>query len=545
MAAPTKPRGRSHVTKLINLVLSCGAELFRSPEGDLYVTLPNGNHQETVSLTDRTMKEWLARAYFMTTKSGVSGGALADAIIALSGSARAQGIERPVYARVAAVGERVYLDLVRSDHQVLMVAPDGWKVTTAPADVCFIRRRGMLPLPIPERSDTPIAELLAKVINLKADSPDMMLLIGWLVGALRGRKPYPVLCVGGEYGSSKSYACRLARRLIDPNDADLSSAPKEARDLMISALNSHVIGFDNLSFIPDWLSDDLCRLATGAGFRTRALHTDRDEVIFKAARPIVLNGITDMIRRGDMLDRSMSLTLDPIADEQRRTEADVDAMFLQVQPAVLAALADALVQALRAPVKLASMPRMADFATTVESAAPAFGWKPGNFLAAYAERREAAIDILLDGDLVASGLEAMRELRQQDKKDDALWEGTSEELRDAIVLLTPEPKQEKLPKSGKGMIGALRRLAPGLRSKHVDVQLPTGQETSGERRGQRVIRIKWKGEQPSLNYSTPDGAAQLPTGAVSDSDDAIGAHDEEPGQLVGRNETGATDEIPF
>jgi hypothetical protein len=525
--APKKSRGRSHVTKLINLVLTSGAELFRSPEGDLYVTLPNGDHRETLSLTDRMMKEWLARAYFIATKSGVSGGALNDAIIALSGSARAHGIERSVYTRVAAIGKRVYLDLVRNDYQILTISADGWTVTPAPADVRFVRRRGMLPLPIPTRSDTPIADLLASIINIKKDSPDLMLLIGWLVGALRGVKPYPVLSYGGEYGSSKTYACRQTRRIIDPNEADLSSSPKEARDLMISALNSHVIGFDNLSFIPDWLSDLLCCLSTGAGFRTRALHTDATEMIFSAARPIMMNGITDMIRRGDLMDRTLAITLEPIADEQRRTEADIDAAFLRVQPGILAALADAVSHALHAPVTLTSMPRMADFATTVESAAPKLGWKPGAFLQIYAEQRVAAVEILLDNDLVAAGLETIRELRQPNKRIDGSWDGTSEDLLELITTLTPLPRQEKLPKSGKGIMGALRRLAPGLRTKRVDVQLPTKQETTGERRGQRVIKIVWKGA------------------LESDGDDAIGAHDDEFGQLVGASATGATDEIPF
>ena len=190
---------------------------------------------------------------------------------------------------------------------------------------------------------------------------------------------------------------------------------------MISARSSYVIGFDNLSFIPDWLSDILCSLATGAGFRTRVLHTDATEMIFSAARPILLNGITDMVRRGDLMDRTLMITLDPITDAQRRTEADVDARFVQVQPGILAALADAVSQALKAPVVLTRMPRMADFATTVESAAPALGWEPGAFLRVYAERRVAAIDILLDNDLVALGLEALREVPAD--ADEGLYDG--------------------------------------------------------------------------------------------------------------------------
>jgi putative DNA primase/helicase len=527
---PKKTRGRSHVTKLINLVLASGAELFRSPQDDLYVTVPNGAYQETFSLTDHTMKEWLARAYFKATKGGVSGGALSDALIALAGSARAQGIERQVYTRVAAIGASVYLDLARGDHQILTITADGWTVAAAPADVRFIRRRGMLPLPIPACDDTPIEVLLARVINLKADGPDMMLLVGWLIGVLRGMKPYPILSIGGEHGSSKSYACRLARRIIDPNEADLSSSPKEARDLLIAATNSHVIGFDNLSFIPDWLSDDLCRLATGIGFRTRALCTDREEVIFNASRPIVLNGIADMIRRGDLMDRSISITLDPITDERRRTEANVDMAFREVQPGILAALANAVSQALREPVTLTRMPRMADFATTVESGAPALNWKPGAFLDAYAERRATAIDILLDGDLVAAALEELRGRHQSDVTKGATWEGTSEELRDQIVALTPEAKRERLPKSGKGLIGALRRVAPGLREKHVDIGLPKGQETSGERRGQRVIRITWEGR--PRDDATPD---LLEFAAVNTG----------PNPYAHVGVTGVTDESPF
>ena len=270
-----------------------------------------------------------------------------------------------------------------------------------------------------------------------------------------------------------------------------------------------------MSFIPDWLSDALCSLSTGAGFRTRALHTDATEMIFSAARPIMMNGITDMVKRGDLLDRTLMIKLEPIADKDRRTEADVDATFRHVRPAILAALADAVVQALRAPVTLTSMPRMADFATTVESAAPALGWQPEAFLDAYKDRRIDAINILLDNDHVALGMELLCEQRLKEKPDDPTWVGTSEELREAIKLLTPSAKHDKLPKSGKGMIGTLKRLAPGLRTKGIDVLLPTAQETSGERRGQRVIRIVWN------------------------SDDVLGAREEDT------HATHVTDDIPF
>jgi hypothetical protein len=44
-------------------------------------------------------------------------------------------------------------------------------------------------------------------------------------------------------------------------------------------------------------------------FAVRRLYTDDEEVLFRAARPIVLNGIEDVIGRADLADRAIFLTL--------------------------------------------------------------------------------------------------------------------------------------------------------------------------------------------------------------------------------------------
>jgi hypothetical protein len=54
--------------------------------------------------------------------------------------------------------------------------------------------------------------------------------------------------------------------------------------------------------LPHWLSDALCRLATGGSFAVRQLYTDDEEVLFEASRPILLNGIEDVICRPDLGD---------------------------------------------------------------------------------------------------------------------------------------------------------------------------------------------------------------------------------------------------
>ena len=70
----------------------------------------------------------------------------------------------------------------------------------------------------------------------------------------------------GEQGSAKSTFSAVLRSLLDPNTAPLRALPREDRDLFIAANNGHVLTFDNVSGLRGWLSDTLCRLATGGGF---------------------------------------------------------------------------------------------------------------------------------------------------------------------------------------------------------------------------------------------------------------------------------------
>lgn len=92
-----------------------------------------------------------------------------------------------------------------------------------------------------------------------------MLVVAWALAALRNRGPYPVIVLSGEHGSAKSTFSAMLRALLDPNTARLRALPREDRDLFIGATNGHVLAFDNVSGLPAWISDTLCRLAIPPG----------------------------------------------------------------------------------------------------------------------------------------------------------------------------------------------------------------------------------------------------------------------------------------
>ncbi|OQA06040.1 MAG: hypothetical protein BWY65_02296 [Firmicutes bacterium ADurb.Bin373] len=269
--------------------------------------------------------------------------------------------------------------------------------------------------------------------------------------------------------------------LIDPVTAPLRTSPREERDLALSASNSWALCFDNLSGMPAWLSDALCRVATGGGFSTRTLYTDSEEAIFDYMRPVTVNGIDDVVARHDLLDRALVLTLPVIPDNKRKDEARFWKDFEKARPGIFGALLDAMVTGLKNihSVKLKSLPRMADFAKWVTAAEPALPWQPGEFMAAYTGNRGEAVEAALENDIVAVAVQALL------KKGE--WLGTATALLSALRGHIPEhtQKTKAWPKTARVLSGRLRRAATFLRC--VGIEIEFGNREPGT--GKRLVRI--------------------------------------------------------
>jgi hypothetical protein len=175
----------------------------------------------------------------------------------------------------------MYLDLADAHWRAVEIAPTGWRLIEAPP-VRFRHPPSLLPLPIPERGGS--LEPLRRLLNLPSQA-DFVLVVAWLLAALRASGPYPLLAISGEQGSAKTVVCKMLKAIIDPNIAPVRALARDERELMIAANNSHVLVFDNVSGLRGWLSDALCRIASGGSLAVRQLYTDDEEVLFQAARP--------------------------------------------------------------------------------------------------------------------------------------------------------------------------------------------------------------------------------------------------------------------
>ena len=459
-------RQETQATMLLGLTESAGVQLYHSAgaDPDGYASVPIEGHRETWRIGAKMFRYWLQRLFWQQHKSAVNAQALQDVIGVLRGQAMFEGAERPVFVRLAEFEGAIWLDLANEDWQAVRIDHQGWTVVNEPP-VRFVRPRGMLPLPIPEPGGS--IDDLRPFVNV-GDDADWLLVVSWLVATLRPNGPFPLLGIHGEQGSAKSTTCRMLRALVDPNEAALRSEPRDERDLMIAASNGWVVALENLSKVPIWLSDALCRLATGGGFGTRELYSDGEEKLFNAKRPVMLNGITELATRPDLLDRSILINLPRISDDRRCTEAELWRDFDAAKPRILGAVLDAVSMALRNldSVVLECKPRMADFAQWGCAAEPAFGCEPGAFMVSYRGNRETANESAIESSIIAGPLLAM--LNGCDK-----WEGTATELKAALEDAAGDraTKDRGWPKRPHILSGELKRIAPNLRRMGFDVDI--------------------------------------------------------------------------
>ncbi len=451
-------------------------DLFHTAIGTAFADIMIDRHRETWPIRSKRFRSFLRRSYYQATGDAASVAEIRSALDLLEARAQFDGPERTVHIRTAEHTGHIYLDLADEHWRAVDIGPEGWRVIEHPP-VRFRRPAGMLPLPVPERGGS--IETLQSFLNLPSRN-DFVLIVAWLLAALRSGGPYPLLAISGEQGSAKTVLSKLLKSLIDPNSAPVRALSREERELMITANNSYLLAFDNVSGLPHWLSDALCRLATGGSFAVRRLYTDDEEVLFEAARPILLNGIEEIISRPDLGDRAIFLTLSPISEANRRPEADLWREFEFARPRILGALLDGVVHGLGTSktIQLDDLPRMADFAIWATASEPLF-WPAGTFGRAYAANRRTTIESIIEADPVATCVRTIMGERTS-------WTGSASDLLRLCAESAREDTSMSPPwaKNPRALAGRLRRAQTFLRM--LDIEITFGREG---RSGARIIRM--------------------------------------------------------
>jgi hypothetical protein len=203
-----------------------------------------------------------------------------------------------------------------------------------------------------------------------------------------------------------------------------------------------------------------------------------------------VNGIEDVISRPDLADRAMFLTLTPIGEKQRRSEAELWHDFEIARPRILGAMFDAVAVGLRElpRVRLQRLPRMADFSKWATACETAF-WPAGTFARAYAANRRAAIEDIIDADPVAA---LVRDIMAERNS----WTGSAHDLLS---------ERTGWPKNPRALAGRLRRAQTFLRALGIDIVF-----SREGRAGSRIIRIRATQENTVSTVSTVSSVCDQP-----------------------------------
>lgn len=445
----------------------------------------------------------LARLYYQASGRPAPSAALSDTIAVLEGEG-AMKEPRPVFLRhgQTRAGERV-LDLGTESAEVVVIDARGWHIVS-PSPVLFRRSAITEPMPRPVAGGT--LDRFRALLN--CDDEGFRLLVGWMVIALCENVQSPILSLTGQQGSAKSSALRMVIDLVDSSAAPLKSPPRDEDTWAITANASAVIGVDNFSVCPPWLSDTLARTVSGDAVIKRALYSDQDVSVARYRRPVALTSISPEGLQADVADRLCTVELAPIPASERRKESDVLDEFAAIRAETLGALLDLLVRVEGAlPNAIPDeLPRLADAGLRLYALDEVTGW---GTLDSFVESQEHAAEEVVEADVFAAAIINFARER-------TVFEGTVSEL---LRHISPSTPPKAWPRNARAASVRLQRIAPALVHSGVKAeQLPRVKNV----RIWRIVHTPLPGErlcekclQP-LHSSLPDSITVHATCAEND-----------------------------
>lgn len=352
-----------------------------------------------VSLTSRCYS-WLRRLMWEQEQKAVNGEYLKTAAGTLAAHAEFSGEARELHTRVAWHAESGILYYELRPGKVVRVGPGGWTFEANPP-VLFRHYPNLKPLPDPKAGGS--LDVLDKLVNLKSER-DRRLFKAHLITLPLEHVGRPILNASGAMGSGKTTIGRVVKRTWDPTAPE--TVRFDPRDFLQKAMHAYIVMLDNQNTIPEWAADTLCRLVTGEADSKRRLYTDDEDVIIEIRRAVILNGINVPTDRGDVLDRSLVVELERIADGDRRTEEQLWELFAQEHPGLLGALFDILSRAIaiKLSLQLSRRPRLADWGEYAAAVYEVMGWGAEQFLTDWDEVVKVQNQGTLDGSPVAQAI---------------------------------------------------------------------------------------------------------------------------------------------
>jgi hypothetical protein len=494
---------RSQGDRLVDYVRETETEFFHDEFGEPFACLPIKGHREICRIRSKHFKRWMCNLFLVKENKTLNPTGISSALSALEGIASQDGEQFTLHNRIAKHDGALWYDLSNEKWEAVRIDDKGWDMVSAPP-ILFHRFSHQAAQVYPVKGGD-VRDLL-KFTRLVKKEQEVLLLVATIASFIPDF-PHPVFILYGDQGAAKTTLSKMLRRIIDPSQIKSLSLPNSNQDLSQLLSHHHCAFFDNLSGLPEWASDALCRAVTGDGTSKRELYTDDEDVIYNFQRVIALNGINIAASRPDLLDRSILFKLERIPKQERKAEQAFWEEFDQALPNILGGIMKALSKAmdLRPGIQLREVPRMADFTLWGCAIADAIGYTQQEFLDAYNANINEQHEEAIHENPVATVITLLMDESPE-------WQGSATQLLERIERIATEQKisinAKAWPKAPQALTRRLNEAKTNLAE--VGIQIETAKGSGGR----RTIRI----EKAGRNVPITDALIEDVFGSGSKSD---------------------------
>jgi len=270
----------------------------------------------------------------------------------------------------------------------------------------------------------------------------------------------------------------MLKSIVDPevNTTGQRISVKE-ENTILTVSKRHCTFFDNASKVTAELSDFFCIVATGGVREVRKLYTTDEVVQQRFKNPVILNGINDMLFRGDLADRAIKVELEK--NEKDGDYAKIMKRFESKRAEFFGAILSLLVSYLQGREKfdegLMPSTRMKQFGILGTILEPKLGLENGEFIKLYEENKNESAANVIEGHPMFDPIQKILVEYHGE------WKGTSTQLYEALVERTHKNLQSSI---NKRVGGELTRIKQELRKHGIFYK---EERESGT--GRRLIRI--------------------------------------------------------
>lgn len=411
--AETEEKKESNqATKLRDLILSQEIEFAIDEAKEAYARIKINGHYEIYRVKSQSFKDIVIEIAEAEFNKVIAKSSLESALESIGARARRSKEKKVIAVRVKYLANerKIYLDLCNDKWQVVEIDGNGWRILDD-SPIWFKRTDDLDELPKPIKTNEDNYKTISKLKNYLnySSAENFDIYVSWLLSNLLTDLPVPILILQGNKGAGKTFTSQILRTIIDPAKQlkSISRTRPKPDDIILDVSKNRVLAYDNFSAgsITAEISDLFATISTNASHSKRALYTDDVPIIVRLGRSLMFNGIDDLVKREDLLDRSLIVNLDDL--KERKSIDDMEAQFAKDHPYILGALLNVASEALKNQGKSNLSDkriRFTDFGRFVENGARAMKWEEGYFKKIYIDNKAKANENLTQSNFFVLGL---------------------------------------------------------------------------------------------------------------------------------------------